>query len=93
MDVEGIGIASCILGAGREFEGEEIDYSSGIVLNKKTGDTVKEGDILAFLHTSSLEKAKSAEEKILSSLEFSNEKPNEQPIIYARVDKDNIIRY
>ena len=46
-DAEKIGIASVILGAGREKKGDPIDPSAGIVLKKKTGDYVKKGEPLA----------------------------------------------
>ena len=35
--------------------GEEIDHSAGIILNKKTGDSVKNGDVLATLYTNKKE--------------------------------------
>ena len=36
-----------ILGAGRETKDDELDLAAGIILKKKVGDFVKEGDILA----------------------------------------------
>ncbi|MEA5001136.1 MAG: thymidine phosphorylase [Endomicrobiaceae bacterium] len=45
-----IGIASCMLGAGRSKTDDVIDYSAGITLYKKTGDYVKEGEVTAVLH-------------------------------------------
>ena len=50
MDSEGIGVASQILGAGRETLEDTIDYLAGIILNKKTGDKVSKGDIIAWLY-------------------------------------------
>ena len=35
MDTKECGIASCILGAGRETKEDSIDYSAGIILKKK----------------------------------------------------------
>lgn len=40
-----------ILGAGRETLEDKIDMAVGIVLNKKVGDMVKEGDVLCYIHT------------------------------------------
>ena len=37
--------------AGRETLEDEIDMAVGIVLNKKVGDMVKEGDVLYCIHT------------------------------------------
>lgn len=46
-----IGVASMMLGAGRQTKEDEIDLSVGIVLNKKVGDVVKEGDSLLTIHS------------------------------------------
>ena len=45
-----IGELSMALGAGRMSAEDQIDYSVGIVLNKKIGDYVNEGDTLAYVH-------------------------------------------
>ncbi len=45
-----VGICSLILGGGRETKESEIDLSVGIVLEKKVGDYVKTGDVLAYIH-------------------------------------------
>ncbi len=82
LDSEKIGISSVVLGAGRETKGEKIDHSAGIVLNKKTGDFVNKGDIVATLYTNNQDKFCSAEKIFLSAVEFSEEKPKEQPLIY-----------
>ena len=47
------GVCSLILGGGRETKQSEIDLSVGIVLQKKVGDAVKEGDTLAVIEVSS----------------------------------------
>ena len=49
VDTEGYGISSLLLGAGRNTKEESIDFSAGIVLKKKTGDYVKEGEELAVM--------------------------------------------
>ncbi len=50
IDSYKVGHASMLLGAGRENLDSEIDYSVGIVLNKKVGDYVNCGDVLAYLY-------------------------------------------
>ena len=45
-----IGIASCLLGAGRLKVDEKIDFVSGIIIHKKSGDFVHKDDILFELH-------------------------------------------
>ncbi|MBE6813939.1 MAG: pyrimidine-nucleoside phosphorylase [Ruminococcaceae bacterium] len=85
MNAEEIGISSVILGAGREKKEDAIDFSAGIVLNKKTGDKVAKGDIIATLYTNNKDSLKTAKEKFLSAIEFSNENPKEIPLIYEIV--------
>ncbi|PNZ66345.1 pyrimidine-nucleoside phosphorylase [Staphylococcus croceilyticus] len=46
-----IGVASMMLGAGRQTKEDDIDLSVGIVLNKKVGDSVNEGDSLLTIHS------------------------------------------
>ena len=46
-----IGLSSMTLGGGRETLEDVIDMSAGIMLNKKVGDYVKEGDVLCYLHS------------------------------------------
>lgn len=85
MNAEEIGISSVILGAGREKKEDTIDFSAGIVLNKKSGDKVAKGDIIATLYTNNENSLNTAKEKFLSAIECSNEKPIEIPLIYEIV--------
>lgn len=45
-----IGLAAMMLGAGRSTKESEIDLSVGLVLHKKIGDPVEEGETLATIH-------------------------------------------
>ncbi|MDO0982037.1 pyrimidine-nucleoside phosphorylase [Staphylococcus hominis] len=46
-----IGVASMMLGAGRQTKNDDIDLSVGIVLNKKVGDKVNVGESLLTIHS------------------------------------------
>ncbi|MBQ9747079.1 MAG: hypothetical protein IJW21_09705, partial [Clostridia bacterium] len=81
MDAETVGRAALELGAGRKTKEDKIDFAAGITLRKKTGDFVHAGDVLAVLHTSSMEKACAGEKIFRSALEFSAEKPAEKKLI------------
>jgi len=89
MNTEFYGIASCMLGAGRETAGAAIDYAAGITLLAKTGDFVKKGDPVAVLRTSDKAghetRLGEAEAKLLSGLEYGGVKPEDKPLIYARI--------
>ena len=51
IDALEIGLASMTLGGGRETLDDVIDMAAGIMLNKKVGDYVKEGEALCYLHS------------------------------------------
>lgn len=81
-DAERVGIASVILGAGREKKGDPIDSSAGIILKKKTGDSVSKGDVLATFYTDDETRIDVAKREFLDALIFGNEKPSKQKLIY-----------
>ena len=64
MNAEDIGKVACLLGAGRVRKEDNIDYTAGIILNKKVGDYVKENEILAYIHTNNKDVINEAKEKI-----------------------------
>ncbi len=70
-----IGVCSLLLGGGRETKQSEIDLSVGVVLEKKVGDYVNEGEPLAYLHGNDEEKCRAAEERFLKAYTFSEEQP------------------
>ena len=81
-DAEKIGIASVILGAGREKKGDPIDPSAGIVLKKKTGDYVKKGETLAVFYTDDEGKIEGAKQEFFDAFTFGNERTQPQKLIY-----------
>ena len=87
VDTESYGMASLALGAGRAKKEDPIDYSAGITLEKKTGDFVKEGDVIAVLHTNKPESVKEAEERILKATEISSEPVEKKPIILGKIER------
>lgn len=46
-----IGLSAMHLGAGRATKEDSIDYTAGIILNKKVGDFVNKGELLATIYT------------------------------------------
>ncbi len=90
MDTKECGIASCILGAGRETKEDVIDYSAGIILKKKTGDKIAKGDVLAVLHGNKKEKMQPAEEQFLRALKVESVEPEAEKLIYARITGDEV---
>lgn len=78
-----VGICSLILGGGRETKESKIDLSVGIVLQKKVGDYVKKGDILAVIHANNEDKAEEAVCRLLKAYSITDTKPEKLPFIKA----------
>ena len=53
-----------------------------IVLKKKTGDYVHEGEDIAVLYSNSQSSFEAAEERLLSATEISDAAPEKEPLIY-----------
>ncbi len=70
---EEIGKISLLLGGGRETKESTIDLSVGIVLNKKYGDFVTKGEVLATLHANNQESLIEAKKRLLNSYTLTNE--------------------
>jgi len=88
-----IGLASVVLGAGRETKESKIDFGAGIYLNKKVGDYIKKGESLAKMYSSQSEKLKGAQEIILSAYTILPTQPKINPLIYGTVSKAGVITY
>lgn len=88
MNTEGCGIASVMLGAGRETLNSPIDMSAGIIIAKKTGDYVEAGEVIATLYANDEQLFAKAADKYLESVAFTNEKVIRNPLLYAKVSKD-----
>lgn len=86
VDTEGYGIASLLLGAGRNTKEDKIDYSAGIILNKKTGDAVKKGDVIATLYADNRDLFAESERKFLQSTIIGDEKPVLRPLVLGKVE-------
>ncbi len=93
MDTESLGIASVMLGAGRETKDSIIDFSAGIIINKKYGEYIEAGEVLATMYANDESLYEAAAKKYLEAIEIKNTRPEIKPLIYARVGKDEILRF
>lgn len=81
LDAEKVGKAGVELGIGRIHKEDSIDYRVGLIFNKKIGDEVKKGDILAYVHAASPEKAEKCVEQIKNAYKIGNKKISKKNII------------
>lgn len=86
MNTEECGKAAVLLGAGREVKDDPIDMTAGIQFNKKTGDTVKQGDIVAIAYSSSKEKLQQGVQKISDIYDIVDKRPQVVPEIIGYIE-------
>ena len=86
LNAENYGLASLMLGAGRNKIDDVIDYSAGIILNAKLGDYVTKNQTIATLYTDNEKSIKTATEVILNSTVINNQKPNTSSVIIDKID-------
>lgn len=72
MTANEIGIASMLLGGGRQAKTDEIDYAVGLVLHKKIGDAVQKGESLLTIY-SNREDVKSIEDLLYANIKIGSE--------------------
>ncbi|MGB3260067.1 thymidine phosphorylase, partial [Paenisporosarcina sp.] len=83
IEADEIGTAAMILGAGRATKESEIDLAVGIVLHKKVGDAVKEGESLATIHANT-QNVDKVMEILYKYIEFSKE-PTKAPKLIEEI--------
>ena len=74
IDADMVGSIAKYLGAGRANDKDEVDKTSGIVLCKKIGDTVKTGEILAYIHSNDEAKVLGATKNLVDAFKITTKK-------------------
>lgn len=92
-DVEKIGNASVLLGAGRIQKEDTIDFAAGIVMHKKLGDMVRSGDTICTFYADDPVLFAAAEEMYRGGLVIDAQPPKLPPLVYARVTADGVERF
>ena len=80
LDALTIARASKILGTGRDKKEDSINYNAGIFLNKKIGDKVSKGEVLAKIFANSVEEGQKSREMLAKAFKLS-ENPVEPPAL------------
>ena len=74
IDADIVGSIARYLGAGRMNEDNEIDKTAGIVLEKKIGDSIESGGVLAYIHTNDENKVLGATQNLKEAYKLTNKK-------------------
>lgn len=82
IDAYKIATACKLLGAGREKKTDEIDYSVGIYLNKKSGEFCKKGEVLYTIYSNSGDKTLNAQKICSEAYQFCAKKQSGQTLVH-----------
>lgn len=86
-----VGMASLIMGGGRETKESVIDHSVGIIVDRKIGDKVKKGEAIAYLYCNDETKLEAARKRLLEAYDFSSEPVERNKIIYGYVQDSKTV--
>src|SRR5438309_5591958 len=86
-----IALAGKALGAGRDRKDATIDLAVGVVLEKKIGDAVKAGEVLAVIHARSAEAARNVTDRVAAAFTIARQ-AQPRALLLRRVTASGIER-
>jgi pyrimidine-nucleoside phosphorylase len=81
IDAEDIGVASSMIGAGRDKKEDAIDPAVGIILEVKTGEKVDAGSVLCRIYYTKEDRVDEAADMVEDAFRISAQKPEERELI------------
>ena len=82
IQCEQVGMASLISGAGREVKDAPVDPGAGLIVYKKIGDKVAQGEALAVIYSSDKNKLSQAATRLKEAYTIDTEKVTPPALIY-----------
>ncbi|MBI5208978.1 MAG: thymidine phosphorylase [Elusimicrobia bacterium] len=76
-----VGHAALLLGAGRTRMEDKIDYGAGIIVERKLGDRVRQGEVIARLYGSDAAKLRESRKKYLEAVRIAPSAPPAPPVV------------
>ncbi len=86
IDTYKIGKASVALGAGRLLKTDKIDYNAGIIMKKRLGDRIEEGETIAVVFAADKNRCTAAAEIIKNALRVGDTPANKKPLIVCELE-------
>jgi pyrimidine-nucleoside phosphorylase len=81
IQCEQVGVASVVLGGGREKKEDAVDPAVGIVLHKKVGDAVRAGEPLCTVHYNDDARFANAKRILDASYTIGERRPEKRPLV------------
>ncbi|MBI2427965.1 MAG: thymidine phosphorylase [Ignavibacteriales bacterium] len=88
-----LGFSGIMLGAGRTKVDDVIDPKAGILLKKKAGDAVKQGEPIAEIFTDNKEILAKTAQRVANAFSVGAAKPASSPLIISVVDKNGVTAF
>lgn len=85
LDAKAVGVAAMRLGAGRATKESVIDHAVGLVLNRKIGDEVRDGDVLCTLHVNDETDLESVVAQVQQAYRIEDQKSELGPLVIDRI--------
>ena len=86
IDTYQAGMFTVDLGAGRKKADDQIDYAAGVMFDRRSGDDVKGGDVIARIQLGSGQRdAEQLRTQFLSFVEFGDAPPEKRPLVHERL--------
>jgi pyrimidine-nucleoside phosphorylase len=83
IDTYQAGMFAVDLGAGRKKADDQIDYAAGIMFDRRSGDEVRSGDVIARIQLGKAKRdAKELTARFLSFVKFSDTPPEARPLVH-----------
>ncbi len=88
VDAYTVGICASGLGAGRKKKGDRVDHGVGVLVHKKTGDPVTEGESLFSVLARTEAGLEEAQKALARAVSVSSAAPAVRPVVRYRVDSE-----
>ncbi|GAB4443779.1 MAG: pyrimidine-nucleoside phosphorylase [Anaerolineae bacterium] len=86
VEARAVGIASMVLGAGREKKGDPIDHAVGVVVHRKVGEAVAAGDPLFTVHANDAARLDEAKAHLSRAITLSDVPVAPLPLFYDMLE-------
>ncbi|HUP48612.1 MAG TPA: thymidine phosphorylase [Thermoanaerobaculia bacterium] len=89
MDTLEAGMFTVHIGAGRETADDVVDYAAGVLFDRRTGDEVRSGDVIARIQLGLRDvEAGELRRRFLSFIQFGDAPPAARPLIHAQMKQE-----
>jgi pyrimidine-nucleoside phosphorylase/thymidine phosphorylase len=81
INAQDIGLASNLIGAGRDRKEDSVDPAVGVILEVKVGEKVEAGSVLCRLYYTKEDRVEEAADMVEDAFRISAQKPDDRELI------------